>query len=368
MKEITIFTPALPRHGGGAQHIIIRLMSGFIKRGIKVKLVLAILSDDINDNIPSEVEIIHLKCKRTIYSIFRLAKYMKNNNPKNILSHLHGANRVVLMANLLARIKAHIHIVEHNTMTVALKESSLLNRILFNLVYKYLYPKATDIIHVSKAAAEDLQSLLPANAQKVITIYNPIVTNDILHLKNDDSPHPWFNLIDTPVILGVGRLTEQKNFINLIEAYFIVRKEFNARLVILGQGEQREQIEKVVRHYNLGESVYLPGYVQNPLQYMRKASVFVLSSNWEALPTVLVEAMACGCPVVSTDCPSGPAEILDNGKYGKLVPVRDPKALADAIIKTINDPLKKEVLQSRAMEFGADKAVDEYLRVIGKIK
>ncbi len=171
--------------------------------------------------------------------------------------------------------------------------------------------------------------------QKVQVIHNPVVTPELLQRAEEPLEHPWFQPKEPPVLLGVGRLTRQKNFPNLIRAFAEVRKRRPVRLLILGEGEERASLEDLVRSFGLEGEVGLPGFVQNPYPYMKRAAAFVLSSDWEGLPTVLIEALALGTPVVATDCPSGPREILQGGRWGRLVPVNNPTALAQALEATL---------------------------------
>jgi len=363
-EEITIFVPAISPTSGGAEHIVIRLIAGFLNKDIKVTLVMASLQGDPHKGLPSEVKVINLNCRRTSYSILKFTKYIKQNKPKIILSHLHRANRIALLAKILSRTDAKLHIVEHNTVSAELESLPLIQKLIAKLTYKLLYPHADTIIHVSKAAAVDLQRHLPANAKKVITIYNPVVNGEEFN-SNSKIPHEWFKEKDIPVILGIGRFSEQKDFLNLIEAFYIVRKNINSRLIVLGKGEQESKIVKAIQNYGISDYVHLPGYVDNPFDYMRHASVFVLSSKWEALPTVLVEALACGCPVVSTDCPSGPFEILEGGKYGTLVPTNDSLALGNAILESIsNNNVNCDMLRQRARDFSIESSVNQYLEIL----
>jgi glycosyltransferase involved in cell wall biosynthesis len=362
-KEIIIFMPSLG--GGGAEKIVLRLMEGFVLRGIKVTIILATPHGRLHFEIPREVNVVHLKSKHTIFSVLKLTNYLRKYKPKLLLSHLARANRIAILSCLLSRAGTRLFVVEHNTMSVAITKYSRLQKLILLSSYKYLYRYAERIIHVSKAAAEDLSRMLPTGRNDVLTIYNPIVDSDKLEKNSIKPPDPWMKSKEYPIILGVGRLTEQKDFLNLVNAFLIIKRTNDARLIILGEGNQRSLLEDAVRKLGIAEFVRLPGFVENAQQYMKYASVFVLSSRWEALPTVLVEAMACGCPVVSTDCPSGPAEILENGKYGKLVRVGDPSALADAMLETLLNPPDKKMLIERAMDFSVDSAVDEYLRVMG---
>jgi glycosyltransferase involved in cell wall biosynthesis len=197
----------------------------------------------------------------------------------------------------------------------------------------------------------------------VTTVYNPVVTPALLGQSAAELHDPWFAPSEPPVILGVGRLTRQKDFPTLIRAFARLRRARPARLLILGEGELRPALEELVADLELTDHVRMPGFTDNPFAYMRQSALFALSSAWEGLPTVLIEAMACGTPVVTTDCPSGPAEILEHGKWGRLVPVGDAEALADAMLQTLNAPTCADVA-ARAAEFNVASAVDAYLAVM----
>ena len=187
----------------------------------------------------------------------------------------------------------------------------------------------------------------------------------MLFAKSEEAlDHPWFLPGEPPVILGVGRLTQAKDFPTLIRAFALVRKKHPARLMILGEGEERSKLETLVQELGLEKEVSLPGFVDNPYKYMKRAAVFVLSSKWEGFGNVLVEAMALGTPVVSTNCPSGPAEILENGRWGRLVPVGDVYALAEAIIETLDEEHHPDVA-NRAKDFAVELAVEKYINVLG---
>jgi glycosyltransferase involved in cell wall biosynthesis len=201
-------------------------------------------------------------------------------------------------------------------------------------------------------------------ADLVTTIYNPVVTDELLEKAREPLDHPWFVEDAPPVILGVGRLEPQKDFETLIRAFHRVQSEREPRLVILGKGSERAKLERLVQSLGMDNSVQMPGFVDNPFQYMARADVFALSSRFEGLPGVLIQAMATGCPVVSTDCPSGPREILEDGRWGALVPVEDEEALAVAILGTIDSPHCLDELRERAQAFSASQAVDQYLDVL----
>jgi glycosyltransferase involved in cell wall biosynthesis len=194
-------------------------------------------------------------------------------------------------------------------------------------------------------------------------IYNPAY-NEGIDRDWTVPDHPWYSQGQPAIVLGVGRLVRQKNFMNLLDAFARVRTQRPARLIILGKGPLRTELLAHARNLGIAADVSLPGFIHHPYSYMRHANVFVLSSDWEGFGNVIVEAMANGCPVVSTDCPSGPNEILDGGRYGPLVPVNAPSALAEAILKVLAQPIEKKLLQARASEFSIKSAANAYLEML----
>jgi glycosyltransferase involved in cell wall biosynthesis len=233
------------------------------------------------------------------------------------------------------------------------------------------YAMADAIVAVSKTVADDLGSVAGIPRHSITTIYNPVVTPNLPSRASESMDHPWFAPGAPPVVLSVGRLAPVKDFPVLLRAFARVRAVRDAKLIILGEGKdapetsrRRAELMALATELGVAADVQLPGFAQNPLAYMARAAVFVLSSTWEGFGNVLVEALACGCPVVSTDCPSGPAEILDRGRYGRLVPVCDDVAMAEAILATLDAPPDPEVLRARGALFSADRAVESYLAAL----
>jgi glycosyltransferase involved in cell wall biosynthesis len=226
-----------------------------------------------------------------------------------------------------------------------------------------LYRYSHRIVAVSKGVAADLELNIGLPNNNVSVIYNPVVTSKMEELAQESLPHPWLTASSPPVVLGIGRLTYAKNFSLLIESFYDLRKEIEAKLIILGEGPDRPTLVNLISSLGLSRDVLLPGFVPNPYSFLKNCSIFVLSSRWEGLPTVLIEALACGAPVVSTDCPSGPREILQDGKLGALVPISDKLALTEAIQNGLaNGPisLSKQTLAVYRTEY----AVDQYERII----
>ncbi|MGG4025966.1 glycosyltransferase, partial [Geobacillus stearothermophilus] len=256
-----------------------------------------------------------------------------------------------------------IIVTEHNTLSRTLLHPANVRTKLMPFFMKLFYPMADHVIAVSNGVADDLSKTLNFSRSKIKVIYNPVVTDDLFEKADEEVDHRWFQDKQYPVILAVGRLTEQKDYPTLIKAFYHVRQQRKAKLVILGDGEKREELLNLVKDMGLEQDVDIIGFVQNPYAYMKRCSVFVLSSKWEGLPTVLVEALACGANVISTDCPSGPREILDNGNYGKLVQVGDVEALTESILRCFSGSydIDLDKLLSRSNDFHVEKIAREYI-------
>jgi glycosyltransferase involved in cell wall biosynthesis len=217
------------------------------------------------------------------------------------------------------------------------------------------------VIAISDGVAEDVAATAHLPRGKIQTIYNPVVAPDLMTRARAAVQHPWLAPGAWPVVLGVGRLKPAKDFATLIRAFARVRRERGAHLVILGEGEERPALEALARELGVDADVDLPGFVENPQAWMSRASLLALSSRWEGLANVLIEALACGCPVVSTDCPGGPGEVLDRGAFGRLVPVGDHAALADAIRAMLDEPVDRARLRARGASFSIASSARAYL-------
>jgi glycosyltransferase involved in cell wall biosynthesis len=231
------------------------------------------------------------------------------------------------------------------------------------------YLQADAIVAVSDGVADDLAAHAGFPRERITAVHNPVVGPDLLAKAGEHLDHPWFAPGEPPVILGAGRLHPQKDFSTLIRAFAQVRAKRPARLVILGASSPTEpaqavELKALPDALGVAEDVAMPGFVDNPFAFIARASAFVLSSRYEGLPGVLIQALACGTPVVSTDCPSGPREILDDGQFGTLVSVGDEAALAQAIENTLDDPPAPERLRARAQLFTVERAATRYLELL----
>jgi glycosyltransferase involved in cell wall biosynthesis len=237
------------------------------------------------------------------------------------------------------------------------------NAKLLKSLLRWSYRHADAVVAVSTGVADDLQRRLGIPRSRIHVVPNPVVTGNLTYLANQSVDHEWFATGSQPVVIGVGRLTRQKRFDLLIEAFARLSERCKARLVILGEGEERSRLDALIRKHHLEQDALLAGFVQNPFAYLARAHVFVLSSDWEGLPGALIQALACGTPVVATDCDSGPREILQGGRFGRLVPVGDVAALAEAIHEVVSRP-RVPPSPEGCLPYTESVGVDAYLRIL----
>ncbi|MDR7921524.1 glycosyltransferase [Thermosynechococcus sp. HY213] len=364
-SRIAIFLPSLA--GGGAERVMVTLANGFAARGYAVDLVLASAVGPYLKDVAPAVRVVDLRAGRVIKALWPLVRYLRCERPLAMLSAMNHANVVAILARRLAAASTRLVVSERTTISVEVARArGLAARAVYALVPR-LYPKADGIVAVSRDAARDLERFAKLPAGSVRAIYNPFDLERIERLAHEPVPHPWLQPGQVPVVLAIGRLTEEKNFTALLQAFAQLRARRDARLLILGEGELREELEQLSHALGLGSDVLqMPGFVANPFAYLSRAALFVLSSRWEGLPGVLIEAMACGTPVVSTDCPSGPREILEDGRWGRLVPVGDVEALTRAMEETLTMPRDQlPDVRQRAQDFDQTQAIDAYLDAMG---
>lgn len=361
--RLALFISSL--RGGGAERVMVNLAKGFVEQGLDVDLVLAKAEGPYLSQVPSGIRVVDLQASRVLASLPGLVRYLKRERPAALLSAMDHANIVAIWACKLSRVSCRLVVGVHTTLSRAAGNASTARGRFMPRLVHWFYPWADAVVAVSQGVADDLINITGLPRERVKVIYNPIVTPELLQKAKETIDHPWFGPGQPPVILSVGRLTAAKDFPTLIHAFARVRAERQARLMILGEGEERPKLESLVRELGLEDDVSMPGFVDNPYAYMARAAVFVLSSVWEGFGNVLVEAMAVGTPVVSTDCPSGPAEILEGGKWGKLVSVKDITSLVTAINDILDeDNMNYEIFKIRAMDFTLNKIVEQYLEVL----
>lgn len=375
-KRIALFTYGLA--GSGAQWRMINLARAFAERAYHVDLVVVRAHGPLLPELSPAVRLValgpwwerlpglrHTQGRWWLTGLSGLTRYLRHEQPEVLLSTSYFSNLVALWARALAQVQTRVVVRVSNHLSHSLTHTPSLSRRFQLWSARHFYPWADTVITVSQGVAEDVAWMTHVVPERIIAIDNPVITTDNLRDRMAAPlDHPWFVPASLPVILGAGRLARQKDFPTLLKAFARVRAVRPVRLVILGEGQRRSSLEALTRQLGMAEDVAFPGFVCNPFPYMARAAAFVLTSAWEGLPGVLVEAMACGCPVVSTDCPSGPAEILQQGTYGPLVPVGADEAVAQAVLSVLAHPPDPERLRARAAVFSVERIADQYLDVM----
>jgi glycosyltransferase involved in cell wall biosynthesis len=272
---------------------------------------------------------------------------------------------VAILGYITRRNKTKLIVVDHINVSNYFKSQNLLYSLGIKILMKTLYPLADIVGGVSRGVLEDVRELVKLPKSKTKVLHNPVVSKKLYEDAHESPKHTWIHNQENKVVLGAGRLHPQKNFPLLIRAFSKAQAhDPNLRLIILGEGKQRPELESIISEFGLNDAVTLQGHVSNPYSYMAHADLFALSSDFEGFGNVVAEALACGCPVVSTDCRSGPREILEDGKWGTLVPVGDADALSTAMIESLNREHNREAYKKRGAMFSVERSVDEYEKVI----
>ncbi len=351
---------------GGVERMVLNLVNAIAERGVRVDLLLIKTDSRHLQAIHPSVNRIDLGSGHTLTSLPALTCYLKRVRPPCLLAAKDRAGRIAVIARALAGAgETRLGLRLGTNLTAAFAHKSPWRMWLRRLPIRLLYPKIDAIVAVSEGVRQDTLALSGVSPERVRVVRNPVITSTLLAAADAPPPHPWLADRESPVILGAGRLTLQKDFPLLIRAFAQLRRTRPCRLIILGQGRQREELEALARELGVAEDLALPGFTPNPYPYMRHADLFVLSSRWEGSPNVLTEAMALGTPVVATDCPSGPSELLDSGRIAPLVPVGDWRALADAMARVLERPPAAEILQQAVREYNAGTSATRYLEILG---
>ncbi|MEA5465659.1 glycosyltransferase [Leptothoe sp. PORK10 BA2] len=370
---ISLFIPTLD--GGGAERVMLHLAEGFAVRGFDVDLVVAKAEGAYLSKIPKTIRLVNLDAKSPVllFKTLALKQYLKQEQPNFLISTLDIFSSA-MWAKRLAGVSTQVVMCVQTNLSQQFQDrhGMLMQKLKWSVV-QHFYPWADAIVTASAGVARDLEQNAKIPMQEMTVIHNPVVTSDFVEKSQETVTHPWFAEGQPPVLLGVGRIVKQKSFTTLVQALALVRQHCPARLMILGDVDGREpevkpELDGLIETFGLQDDVLFPGFVENPYAYMAKADVFVLSSIYEGFGNVVAEAIATGTPVVSTDCESGPAEILNQGQYGKLVPVGDHEAMAEAIVSTLNNPMDAAVLRVRSQAFTIDCIVQQYLDVLNGLQ
>jgi len=403
-RRIALFLHNLEARG--AEVSMLRAAGRLVELGHKVDLVLCEAKGALLEQVPPGVEVVTLKPGSQLWArglvvradpaglaayaravvlprkpphrlryLAGLARYLRKARPDGLISALTNANLLAVWARRLTGVPVRLVVSHRNTLSESIRDAgggtgSWRQRYLPEAVRRG-YAQADAIAVVSNGVGADLARTAGLRREAITTVYNPVMAGDIDAKARAAVDHPFFAPGEPPVVLGVGALIEQKDFATLVRAFARLRGKRRARLVILGEGRKpeetaaaRRRLTELAEALGVAADVAFPGFVANPYAFMARAAVFVLSSRFEGLPGVLIQALACGCPAVSTDCPHGPREILEDGRFGRLVPMDDAAAMAAAIEATLDDPPPRKVLRERGAMFSVERAVDAYLDLL----
>jgi glycosyltransferase involved in cell wall biosynthesis len=349
----------------GVDRIMRNLVPEFIALGLRVDLLCVRGHGPDWSGLHEDARLVDLGASHVNTSLPALVRYLRRARPRALLSDKDRVNRIALLARALAGVDTRIGVRMGTTVSKNLARRGAWSRFSQYASIRLFYRFADAIITPSKGAAEDLARIAGLPAEFVTVIPNPVVNAAMLQGAEQPVAHPWFADEGPPVILGVGELSARKDFATLLRAFALVRRSRACRLIILGEGRQRAQLLNLSRALGVAKDVDLPGFFANPYPYMGRAAAFALTSVCEGLGVVLVEALALGTPVVSTDCPSGPREVLGDGRYGPLVPVGDAERLAEGLLETLDRPLPKAVLREASEAFTVTNSAKHYVDALG---
>lgn len=359
--DIVIFGDLSPE--GGAYRCLANLIPVWTQAGLGVQLLG--YRDAVPfypEELPASVGFRHLGTRARFTTLWRLWRYLRRHRPRAVLATNHLDNLLIAVAGRLPGVRSRIVLGVHNNFVASTRGGDRRRRRKVSSVRRF-YPWADAVITVSEGLARSLREAAGLDDLPIHPIHNAVITPSILERAEEPVDHPWFGDGQGPVAIYVGRFSHQKDLPTLLEALAEARQSRPVRLIMVGKGSQQEALAERARELEIGEAVDMPGHVANPYAWMARADLFVLSSAWEGFGNVVAEALALGVPVVSTDCPSGPAEILEHGRYGRLVPVGDASALARAMLETVEEPLTYDPVEA-ARRFTSDYVAERYLEVL----
>ena len=368
---IALYLPNLK--GGGVERMKINMAADFLARGLRVTFVLNEATGELLEKIPVGAVCVDLAAPRTLKALWPLSCYLRHAQPDIVISSLGHNNIIALWARALARIydralSCKIIVCQHSAMSLESVQNGNWQHRLLPWLCRMFFRWADAIVAVSNGVAEDMAQQTGTPPARITTLYNPVIFHGFAEAAAQACPHPWLEPNQPPVFLGIGRLVAQKDFATLIRAFAIVRAQQPCRLIIAGAGPERQNLLALAKALGVDDALDLPGFLPAPLPWIAHATALVMSSLYEGFGNVLVEALACGTPVISTNCPYGPAEILANGRYGALVPVGDAAAMARAMQDVLQTPENPARLQAYAAKFGVEQVTEQYLDLMKAIQ
>ncbi len=349
----------------GVDRLARHLIPALARRGHAVDLLKVRRHGPHLDEIPEGVRVIDLGSRHTYGCLPAIVRYLRRERPAVMLSDKDRVNRTALLARVLARVPTRLVFSSGTTISIDLATRGPFERWIQRHSMGRLYPFADQVIVTSAGVADDMAAYTGLARERIRVVPSPVVPASLFTDELPRPDHPWFGQPGIPLILSAGELCGRKDFATLLRAFARVRTSRPCRLVILGKGTARERLLILAAELGVDADVALPGYVADPYAWMAHADLFAFTSRWEGLGFVLIEALAVGTPVVSTDCPSGPSEILAQGRYGPLIPVGDDESLAQAMLATLDDPLPPAILQEAARPYEIETSTDAYLEAMG---
>lgn len=359
-RRICIVLPNLA--AGGVERVRLLLAEEFLKRGYRVSLVVWRAEGDLLAAVPPAVDLVDLGVRRLRQGVRPLLAYLRRTRPAAVLVAMWPLTGLATVAVKASGIDTRLVVSEHTTLSKAPAYRGA-GRLIHRLFGARLYRSCDGVVAVSAGVRGDITELTGLSPDRVTVIHNPIRSVGSGAGQPNDATGDWWDQGGARLI-AIGALKPQKDYPNLLRAFRLLLNSMPARLLILGEGGLRDELERMVRDLGLSDHIRMPGYISDPYSHLVHADLFVFSSAWEGLGNVIIEALACGTPGVSTDCPSGPAEILENGRFGRLVPVGDPVALALAMKEALAADHDREALRRRGAEFSVERAADQYLALL----
>jgi glycosyltransferase involved in cell wall biosynthesis len=332
-EKLALFVPTFS--GGGAERVMITLAGAFVAAGCSVDLLTASARGPLGSEVSKAVRVVDFDTGRVMKAIPRLCLYLRRECPRVLLATAMHANVVALLAKMASGARTRIFVREASNISMAKATNPTSRGRLLPLFARRIYRTAEGIIAPSKGVKDDMVVNHGIPQARVRVIYNPVVDDRLFAMAAEPASHPWVGANDKSLVLGVGRLSKEKEFSTLVRAFRLVRNASQSRLLILGEGKERHALLRLIAELGLEGDVDLPGFVANPFAVMARASVFVLSSRFEGLPNALIQALALGVRLVATDCPSGPREVLEDGRHGTLVRVGDAEGMAEGILEQL---------------------------------
>lgn len=357
---ISLLLPDL--RGGGVERVRILLAQEFLARGYKVDFVLLRCQGDLVGSVPRGARVVDLGVHRLRYLPKPLIAYLRKERPRALLAAMWPVTSLAAISCYLAGSQTRVVISEHTTLSRAYATYGRLYLLGMKFCLAATYRLADERVGVSAGVVADLASLAAIAPERFKIVHNPVYLSQDQPIL-EEAERVW-GTSGGKRILTVSNLKPAKNHALLIRAFARLLRSIDATLMLIGDGPLREELKRLARAEGVANRVVMPGFISDPKPFYLTADLFVLSSQYEGFGNVIVEALSCGLPVVSTDCPGGPAEILDHGRFGRLVPIDDVDALANAMAEALTTPTDRELLRQRAADFSPDKVAEKYLQLL----